>query len=263
MSQWTGCGPGKPLMEKQNTALTTLRCLRLGNNCRSKPSIILRVTFSMGSIDHVATATRIMLPVIRDIQPLVRRRPIAFCRDSIKDPVACSVSRDQIAQLPVVPWTTDPHTHAELISRAIIACAKKAFPLNTKPRKDSGQARTIVLGAPHQLRCAALGITFAAWAQRPCVVDALELEVRDIHISKTASCLRVSLRTIAGNGDGRSNTRSRSTLQQASPKASFVVLLALSRSRLLPLQSWNLKTAPVSWMSVRPPSAGCVLPRNA
>ena len=33
------------LMEKPNTALTTLRCLRLGNNCRSKPSIILRVTF--------------------------------------------------------------------------------------------------------------------------------------------------------------------------------------------------------------------------
>ena len=156
-----------------------------------------------------------MLPVIRDTQPLVRRRPVAFCRDSIKDPVACSVFRDRIAQLPVVPWTTDPHTHAELISRAVVACAKKAFPLNTKPRKDSvsaeswniitnrRQAQTIVLGALHQLRCATLGITFAAWAQRPCVVNALELEVRDIHmrralalmiLSKTASCHRVSLR---------------------------------------------------------------------
>ena len=49
---------------------------------------------------------------------------------SIKDPVARSVFRDQIAQLPVVPWTTDPHTHAEVISRGIIACTKKAFPLN-------------------------------------------------------------------------------------------------------------------------------------
>ena len=29
------------------------------------------------------------------------------------------------------------------------------------------QARTIVLGTPHHLRCAALGITFASWAQRP------------------------------------------------------------------------------------------------
>ena len=117
---------------------------------------------SMGSFDQVVTATRILLPAVRVVQQIVRRRPVDFCRDLLNDPVACSVLRDQIAELPFVPWTTDPHTHAELLSRGIISCAKKAFPLNTKPRKDSvsaeswniitsrRQARTIVLGAPHQ-----------------------------------------------------------------------------------------------------------------
>ena len=119
---------------------------------------------SMGSIDHVVTSTRIVFPAVYDVQPNVRRRPVAFCRDLLNDPVACSVFRDQIAELPFVPWTTDPHTHAELLSRGIIYCAKKAFPLNTKPRKDSvsveswniitnrKQAGTIVLGATPQLR---------------------------------------------------------------------------------------------------------------
>ena len=109
---------------------------------------------------------------------IVRRRPVASCRDPLNDPlndpVACSVFRDQIAELPFVHWTTDPCTHAELLSRAIISCAKKGFLLNTKPRKDSvsaeswniiasrRQARTIVFGAPHQLRRAAKSLTFAA-----------------------------------------------------------------------------------------------------
>ena len=44
LDRLTVLGPGKPPMEKQNTALITSRCLRLGNNYRSKSSIILRVT---------------------------------------------------------------------------------------------------------------------------------------------------------------------------------------------------------------------------
>ena len=170
---------------------------------------------SMGSIDHVVTATRILLPAVRDVQPIVRRRPVASSPDLPNDPVACSVFRDQIAELPFVPWTTDPHTHAELLSRGIISCAEKAFPLNTKPRKDSvsaeswniitsrRQARTIVLGAPHQLRCAALSLTFAAWAQRFCDVNAMTTKVQDLHMrrafafvifSNTSSRHRASLR---------------------------------------------------------------------
>ena len=63
--------------------------------------------------------------------------------------------------------------------------------------------RTIVLGAPHQLRCAALSLTFAAWARRSSVVKAVAVEVRDLHmrrafvlmtLSKTSSHLRASLR---------------------------------------------------------------------
>ena len=170
---------------------------------------------SMGSIDHVVTSTRIMLPAVCDAQANVRRRPVAVCRDLLDDPVACSVFRDLIAELLVVPWTTDPHTHAELLSRGIISCAKKAFLFNTKPRKDSvssvswniitsrKQARTTVLGAPHHLRCAALSLTFAAWARRFSVVNAVAAEVRDLHmrrafalviLSKTSSRLRASLR---------------------------------------------------------------------
>ena len=58
---------------------------------------------SMGSIDHVATSTRIMFPAVCDAQPNVRRRSVAFCRDLLNDPVACSVFRDQIAELHFVP----------------------------------------------------------------------------------------------------------------------------------------------------------------
>ena len=164
----------------------------------------------MGPIDHVVTVTRILLPAIRDVQPRVRRRPAAFCRDLINDPVACSAFRDQVAQPPLV--TTDPHTHAEMLSRNIISCAKKAFHLNPKPRKDSisaeswdiitsrRQARTIVLGAPHQFR---MVLTFAAWTRRPRVVNAVVAEVRDLHmrrafslviLSNTSPRLRASLR---------------------------------------------------------------------
>ena len=90
---------------------------------------------------NVVTATRVLHPAVCDVQPIVLRRPVAFCRDLLNDPVACSVFRDQIAELLYVPWTTDTHTHAELLSRGIISCAK-AFPLNTKPRKDSVSAES-------------------------------------------------------------------------------------------------------------------------
>ena len=95
---------------------------------------------SMGSIDHVVTSTRTMLPAVRDVQPNVRRRPVSFCRDLLNDPVACSVFRDQIAESPVcaLDLTTDPHTHAELLSGGIISCAKRAFPLNTGPPQGLG-----------------------------------------------------------------------------------------------------------------------------
>ena len=170
----TVLGPGNLPMEEQDIASITLRCLRHRNTCRSRPAIVLLVTLSMGSIDPVVTATRILLPTVRDVQPIVRRRPVAFRRDLPNDAVACSVF--QMTRSPsyrLCPWTTDPHTLAELLSRGIIACAKEAFPLDTKPRKDSvsakswniitsrRQARTIVLGARHQLRCAALSLTFA------------------------------------------------------------------------------------------------------
>ena len=56
----------------------------------------------MGPIDHVVSATRILRPGVRDVQPTVRRRPVAFCRDLLNDPVACSVFRDQIAESPFV-----------------------------------------------------------------------------------------------------------------------------------------------------------------
>ena len=61
----------------------------------------------------------------------------------------------------------------------------------------------------------------------------------------------------------RSSTRFSLTLQQASPRVSFVVLFVLSRSRWLPLLGWNLKMASVSSTSVRPPSVGCASPRSA
>ena len=102
MSQcWTGCTDsawtwqtpdGKTKHRIDNIALPGT-WKQLQNQAFDHPTCDI----SMGSIDHVATATRIMLPVIRDIQPLVRRRPVAFCRDSKKDRVACSVFRDQIA----------------------------------------------------------------------------------------------------------------------------------------------------------------------
>ena len=95
----------------------------------------------------------------------------------LNDPVACSVFRAQIAELPFVPWTTDPLTLAELPSQCIISCSKKAFLLNIKPRKDSVMEhhhRTIVLGAPHQLRCAALSLV--------------------VILSNTSSRLRASIR---------------------------------------------------------------------
>ena len=100
-----------------------------------------------------------------------------------------------------------------MLSRGIISCAKKVFPLKTKPRKDSvsadswniinsrKQARIIVLGAPHQLRW--LSLTFAAWARRLSVVNAVAAEVRDLHmrcafalvmLSKASSRLLASLR---------------------------------------------------------------------
>ena len=102
-----------------------------------------------------------------------------------------------------------------MLSRNITSCAKKAFPLNTKPRKNSisaeswdiitsrRQARTTVLGAPHQFRCAAVVLTFAAWARRPRAVNAVVAEVRDLHmrrafalviLSNTSPRLRASLR---------------------------------------------------------------------
>ena len=54
------------------------------------------------------------------------------------------------------------------------------------------QARTIVLGAPHQLWCAALSLTFAAWAQRFCVVNAVAAEVRDLHMRRAFALVILS-----------------------------------------------------------------------
>ena len=67
----------------------------------------------------------------------------------------------------------------------------------------------------------------------------------------------------ASNGAFKSSTSFSLTLQQASPRVSFVVLFVLSRSRWLPLLGWNLKMASVSSTSVRPPSVGCASPRSA
>ena len=55
---------------------------------------------SRGSMDHMVTATRILLPPVRDVQPLVRRRPVALCRDQLNDPSCALCLRDQIAELP-------------------------------------------------------------------------------------------------------------------------------------------------------------------
>ena len=63
----------------------------------------------MGSIDHFVTSTPMMLPAVCDVQPNVRRRPVAFSRDLLNEPVACSVFRGQLAELLFVPLTTDPH----------------------------------------------------------------------------------------------------------------------------------------------------------
>ena len=77
-------------------------------------------------------------------------------------------------------------------------------------------------------------------------------------LSNTSSRFRSSFRMTASNGAFQSSARFRLTLQQASPRVSFVVLFVLSRSRWPPLLSCNLKMALVSSTSVRPPSVGCV-----
>ena len=81
---------------------------------------------------------------------------------------------------------------------------EEGVPLSTKPRKDSvsadswniitsrNQARTIVPGAPHQLRRAALSLTFAAWARRSSVVKAVAAEVRDLHMRRTFALMTLS-----------------------------------------------------------------------
>ena len=162
------------------------------------------------------------------------------------------------------------HTHAELLSRGIISFAKNAFPLNAKPRKDSvsaesrniitihRQARTVVLCATHQLRCAALSVTFAAWAQRFCAVNAVAAEVRDLYmrrafafviLSETSSHLRASLRK------DRKQRRLQVQHQiQFDAAAGFSkgVFRGVSRLRWPPLPSWNSKMAPSSSTSVRP-----------
>ena len=100
-------------------------------------------------------------------------------------------------------------------SMSVVIVTVMSDPLNTKPRKNSvsaeswniitsrKQARTILLGAPHQLRCAALSLTFAAGARRSSVVNAVAAEVRHLHVrrafalvilSKTSSRLRASSR---------------------------------------------------------------------
>ena len=95
------------------------------------------------------------------------------------------------------------------------------------------QARTIVLGVLHQLWCAALSLTFAAWAQRFCVVNAVAAEVRDLHMRRAfalvilSNYLRLACEphqgTTASNGALKSSTRFSLTLQQTSPRAFFVV----------------------------------------
>ena len=278
MSQcWTGCTDRAWTWQtpdgKTRRRIDYIVLLEAWKHLQIQAFTHLACDISLGSIDHVVTAA------VRDVQPIVRRRPVAFCPDLLNEPVACSVFRDQIAELPFVPWTTDPHTHAELLSRGIISCAKKAFPLNTKPRKDSvsaeswniitsrRQARTIVFGAPHQLPCASLSL-----AQRFCAVNAVAAEVRDLHmrrafalviLSNTSSRFRASLRNDRKQWHFQVQHQIQLDAAAGFPRVVFRGIPHLVKKPMVPLLSWNLKMAPVSSTSVRPPSVGCASPRSA
>ena len=112
-----------------------------------------------------------MLLAVCDAQPNVRRRPLLFCRDLLNDPVACTVfSRPDCRITFLCPGPTDhPHysrrvaqlrTHFlrevgvsfEYKASQGLGCPAESWNIITscKPVPEP-----LVLGAPHQLRCAA------------------------------------------------------------------------------------------------------------
>ena len=100
-SAWT---MANTLMEKQDTALIT-RCVAEAweHLADSRVQSSCLVTYPRVPLITLSPPPGQCFRPFCDAQPNVRRRPVAFCRDLLNDPVACSVFRDQIAELPLCP----------------------------------------------------------------------------------------------------------------------------------------------------------------
>ena len=188
----------------------------------------------MGSIDHVVTSTRILLPAVCDVQPNVRRTEWPSCELCLSWPhyrfTVCALDHRPSHSCSLARTRFLPsHGTSSTV-------ANKPEPLSSALFISFGVLRWTSL-LPHGLGGGSAGSSHETCL---CPCDTLQ------DLVAPSSFITERPQTMAPWSS-----------------AGLARLVEKKKKRWHPLLSCNLKTAPVSSTSVRPPTAGCASRRNA